>query len=172
MAILTPGCFGGQQFSNPSLLYSLDYWPAPMENYHAYFTPSSVTRVSHPHLHFLWCKGHVGASSSSRPVAEALASRKPTHPCPSPAYHLFSHLGWTILFQNDWHVFTSYKDHGYQPRNGRGASALSMSSHMAGGTAAGRHILAAQKPFLSIATIPSPGMFYRMAAWACCKCLI
>lgn len=33
-------------------------------------------------------------------------------------------------------VFTSYKDHGYQPRNGRGASALSMSSHMAGGTAA------------------------------------
>lgn len=84
----------------------------------------------------------------------------------SPAYHLFSHLGWTILFQNDWHVFTLGKNNGYQPRNGRDASVFSMSSHRASGTAAGRHILAAWWPLLFISAIPGPGMFYRMAVWA------
>lgn len=95
---------------------------------------------------------------------------------PSTAYHLFSHPGWTILAQNDWHVFTLDKDVRHPERNGRDASALSMSAPRTGGTAAGRHILTACEPFLFISAIPGPSVFYRLAVWhdpeALGKCLI
>lgn len=178
MALLIPGCLG-EAPGFQVLAFLIDYWLAPRVNYYGHFMPLSATSTSHPHLHFLWYKeettwapsvhqGDTSARSFGLQEANSSVSLSPAHhPFSDPALlgHYFKMAGMFSLWIRP-----------LDTKSERDASALSVSSPRAGGTAVDSHILEALSLSFSLLPLLGQACFTEWQCGhcpeACYKCLI